>query len=199
MICRIFHKSGEKRGAQHLDASSSPPTKSYFSTPPPSSLLASPITSFTMEQQQQQHREQNDHLSHSHNNLFPSLHTFQLPSFPNIAAASATTLKAKEEQTVPKTEATFYDQYQQSLLNPLNPISNFVQNSISLFPLDQNMDAVGLMPFSGAANINNADQESVTSSTTAPFNRVSSSLQQMVNMVDAPIGIDSWPLQAQLA
>ncbi|XP_027357001.1 protein CUP-SHAPED COTYLEDON 3 [Abrus precatorius] len=202
VICRIFQKSGEKRTSllqvqgHNLDASSSP-GKSCL---PP--LLASP-TSFTLELDYQ-----ND-LSHPH----PfSLHTSQ-PSFP-IASGEITntrsnhpsfsdllfksqlspqncTLKVKDQThlKLSKTEGTFY-QYQLldeanhlRWMDKLNPnASNF---HCSIIPLE--VDA-GPMGFSGAANAEFRDM-----STSTTFNRVG--LQQVL---DAPIGIDSWP-QAQHA
>ncbi|XP_061372684.1 NAC domain-containing protein 92 [Gastrolobium bilobum] len=206
VICRIFHKSGEKKTPLlqvqgHLVPSLSP-TKS--SLPP---LHASPMTSFSLELECQSqvlihHQEQND-LSHSH--IFP-LHAFQ-PSFP-IAAASASgeitntrnhpsselflksklsqqysTLKVKE-QNIPKTEATFY-QYQLlddtnnlRWMEKLNPNQSNFQNS---FPLEMDAD---LMVFSGAGNGEYRDMYN-----SIAFNRVG--LQQMP---DTPIGTDSWPL-----
>lgn len=221
VICRIFHKSGEKRTqllqvqGGHLDASSKSPSKS--SLPP---LLASP-TSFTLEQLECQsqsssqrdfqspiliHHQRQNQNDLSHSNLFP-LHAFQ-PSFPASAASAPVpgeithttnhelifksqlsqqncTLKVKEE-TIPKpskTEATFYP-YQQLLDNANNMHSwmdKLNQNPTNFQnpnPID--MDG-GLMGFSGTANAEFRDMSA--------FNKAG--LQQML---DAPIGIDSWPL-----
>jgi len=196
VICRIFHKSGEKRNSLlqiqgHLGGNPNlTPQKTCLPPTPP--LLA---TSFTQ-------LDQNDQLlSHSHN-IFP-LPTFQ-PSFSminhttrnnNNNPSSELLFKSQQnytmKQTIPKTEATFYDQHQsqsQSIDDALNlrwiidNNNNNYQNS--LFPVEMEMDAAhDLIAFSGAAT--NAEFRDMT----------------IINSrgagLDVPMGIDSWP-HAQL-
>ncbi|TKY75362.1 CUP-SHAPED COTYLEDON 3 [Spatholobus suberectus] len=209
VICRIFHKSGEKRTPLlqvqgHSDATSSPAKSSL----PP--LLASP-TSFKLECQSQSpilihhHQDQND-LSHPH--LFP------LHAYPNAAATSASseitnvrnhpsfsdllfkphlshqncTLKAKE-QAIPKLskteDATFYQYQSLDDVNNFRWVNKLNQNPSNFlnppFPLE--VDA-GLMAFSGAVS---ANAEVRDMSTSTAFNR-----QQVLDA--AHTGIDSWPL-----
>jgi hypothetical protein len=91
------------------------------------------------------------------------------------------------KQTIPKSEATFYDQYQsQSIDDAINLrwIDNNNHNfeNSSSFPIE--MDAE-LIEFSGAA-------------TNAEFRDMSTSTNFNSRMgLDVPMGIDSWP-QAQL-
>ncbi|KAK7352148.1 hypothetical protein VNO80_17566 [Phaseolus coccineus] len=198
VICRIFHKSGEKRTPLlqvqgHSDASSSP-TKN--SLPP---LLASP-TSFTLELECQS--QQSPVLIHHHQDqhpyLFPLHASPQLtnarnhPSFSDLFfkplhnSQQNCIFKAKEK-TVPKVvkteEATAF--YQYHLLGDANNLrlNQNPSNFPNPFP-DVEVDA-GLMAFSGGPN---AEVRDMSTSTT--FNRVG--LQQVIDA--AHIGIDSWPL-----
>lgn len=217
MICRIFHKSGEKRTPLlqvqgHLDPCSSSPTKR--SLPP---LLAGP-TSFTLELECQsqsssrrdfqspllihhQNQKQNHDISHTH--LFP-LHAFQ-PPFPTLAASvpgeiitdtrnhypSSEQFFKIKEQTIPKlgkTEATFF-QYQLvddpylHWMDKLNPNTSNFQNSN--MPVE--MDAAGLIAFSGTANAEIRDMSSVS---------IALHRAGLQHILDAPVGIEPWP-QAQ--
>nr|QSD99909.1 NAC family transcription factor [Melilotus albus] len=199
VICRIFHKSGEKRNSLlqiqgHLGANPNL-TSQKTCLPPPPPLLA---TSFT------QQLDQNDQLLSNSHNIFP-LHSFQ-PSFPmmnhttrnNNNPSSELLFKSQQnytmKQTIPKTEATFYDQHQssQSINDAINLrwiIDNSSNNNYqnSLFPVEMD-GADDLIAFSGAA-------------TNAEFRDMS-----IINSrggggvgLDAPspMGIDSWP-HAQL-
>lgn len=202
VICRIFHKSGEKRNSLlqiqgHLGGNPNlTPQKSCLPPTPP--LLA---TSFTQ-------LDQNDQLlSHSHN-IFP-LPSFQ-PSFSminhttrnnNNNPSSELLFKSQQnytmkQQTIPKTEATFYDQHQsqsQSIDDALNLrwiIDNNNNNNNyenSLFPVEMEMEMDGaahdLIAFSGAAT--NAEFRDMTI------------INSRGGGVDGPMGIDSWP-HAQL-
>lgn len=197
MICRIFHKSGEKRNSLlqiqgHLGGNPNlSPQKSCL---PPTPLLLA--TSFTQ-------LDQNDQLlSHSHN-IFP-LPTFQ-PSFSminhttrnnNNSPSSELLFKSQQnytmKQTIPKTEATFYDQ-QKSIDDALNIrwiIDNNNNYENSLFPVEMEMEmemdgaAHDLIAFSGAA-------------TNAEFRDISIINSRGGGGVVGPMGIDSWP-HAQL-
>jgi flagellar basal body L-ring protein FlgH len=205
VICRIFHKSGEKRnsilqlqgGNANVNANYNLPSKKSC-LPPPPHLITNP-TSFTQI-------DQNDQLisSHSHN-IFP-LQPFQPSSFQINHTCRNNNLPSCEllfkpqqnfnmKQTIPKSEATFYDQYQSQSIddainlrwidnnnnnNSSNNNHNF-ENSSS-FPIE--MDAE-LIEFSGAA-------------TNAEFRDMSTSTNFNSRMgLDVPMGIDSWP-QAQL-
>ncbi|WVZ20434.1 hypothetical protein V8G54_007756 [Vigna mungo] len=191
VICRIFHKSAEKRtallqnqGQGHSDASSSP-TKS--SLPP---LLPSP-TSFPLELEDQ------NHLSHSHPYLFPLHASPQLtntrnhPSFSDLFSPLSQQqnciLKAKEK-TAPKVikteEATAL--YQYHLLGDTDNLR--LNQNLSNFPnpfADVEVDGAGLMAFAGGPNGEVRDMSPSTA-----FKRVG--LQQLIDA--AHIGIDSWPL-----
>ncbi|WJX36186.1 Protein CUP-SHAPED COTYLEDON, variant 2 [Trifolium repens] len=203
VICRIFHKSGEKRNsilqlqAGNANANYNLPSKKSC-LPPPPHLITNP-TSFTQ-------LDQNDQLisSHSHN-IFP-LQPFQ-PSFQinhtcrnNNLPSSELLFKPQQnfnmKQTIPKSEATFYDQYQSQSIddainlrwidnnnnnNSSNNNHNF-ENSSS-FPIE--MDAE-LIEFSGTAT--NAEFRDMSTSTNFNSNRIG---------LDVPMGIDSWP-QGQL-
>ncbi|GAU51426.1 hypothetical protein TSUD_309270 [Trifolium subterraneum] len=95
------------------------------------------------------------------------------------------------KQTIPKSEATFYDQYQSQSIDDAinlrwidnNNSSNF-ENSSS-FPVE--MDAE-LIEFSGAAATNAEFRDMSSTSTTFNNSRIG---------LDVPMGIDSWT-QAQL-
>ncbi|KAE9586658.1 hypothetical protein Lal_00004839 [Lupinus albus] len=174
VICRIFHKCGEKRTQVlqiqgHLGACS----KSYL----PPFHTTSP--SFTC------HQFQND-LSHSH--LFPFHPCAPTNALTNNDALNCCTLKLmKEHMYIPKstkTEDTFYP-YQ--LLDDTNMLSNtnssHFQSSLPLNIMDDNN---GLMlGFSGAAN---AEFRDMMMSASTPFNK-----QGLQQMLDSPIAIDSWP------
>ncbi|AES74121.2 CUP-shaped cotyledon-like protein [Medicago truncatula] len=161
---------------------------------PPTPLLLA--TSFTQ-------LDQNDQLlSHSHN-IFP-LPTFQ-PSFSminhttrnnNNSPSSELLFKSQQnytmKQTIPKTEATFYDQ-QKSIDDALNIrwiIDNNNNYENSLFPVEMEMEmemdgaAHDLIAFSGAA-------------TNAEFRDISIINSRGGGGVVGPMGIDSWP-HAQL-
>ncbi|KAK7351827.1 hypothetical protein VNO77_11551 [Canavalia gladiata] len=199
VICRIFHKSGEKRNSLlqlkgQLDASSS--QNSSHSQPD----FQTPLLIY-------QHQNDLSHTPH----LFPLQPSFPIRSsfsdlfFKSHLSQQNSTLK---DQTLPnpkltKTDPTTSFQYQllddansfrwMDKFNPNpnpnpNPTTNF-QNSIPLH-LDADADA-GFMPFSGAANLEFRDMSTASS---IAFHRVG--LMQQV--LDAPIGIDSWP-QAQHA
>lgn len=188
MICRIFHKSGEKRNSLlqiqgHLGGNPNlTPQKSCLPPAPP--LLA---TSFTQ-------LDQNDQLlSHSHN-IFP-LPTFQ-PSFSminhttrnnNNNPSSELLFKSQQNQTIPKTEATFYDQHQSQLIDDalnLRWIIDNNNNQNSLFPVEMDAAAHDLIAFSGAA-------------TNAEFRDMTIINSRGGVGLDGPMGIDSWP-HAQL-
>ncbi|KAK7409848.1 hypothetical protein VNO78_00206 [Psophocarpus tetragonolobus] len=204
VICRIFHKSGEKRNALlqvqgHSDASSSP-TKSSLPT-----LLASP-TSFTLELESQSqspvlinHRQgQNDLSYHFPLHASPEItNARNHPSFSDLILKPlqlsqqncTLNLKAKE-QTSPKLtkteDATLYE-YNQLLDDPnglrwVNKLNQNPSNFLNPFPLE--VDAAGFMAFSSGA----VEVKDMSTSTT--FNRLG--LQQVLDA--APIGIDSWPL-----
>lgn len=198
VICRIFHKCGEKRTPMlqvqgHSDASSSPaPTKSCL---PP--LLASP-TSFTMELESQSqspvlihhHQDQKDFGTHPH--LFPLLASPEIrnnhPSFSDLF------FKAKEEQTIPKLskteDVTFYEYPLLEEVNNFRWLNNKKLNTNSsnfmnpFFPPEVD-GGVNVMGFSGGQ----VREMSLSTSTTA-FNRAG--LQQVLDA--AHIGIDSWLL-----
>ncbi|KAG5018136.1 Protein CUP-SHAPED COTYLEDON 3 [Glycine soja] len=203
VICRIFHKSGEKRSPVlqvhgHSDASSSPRESAL----PP--LLASPSCfTFDPESQSQSsshsqrdfqspvlihHQDQN---GHSHN---PRLFPLEITNARNHPSSFSDlffkplqqncTLKTNEQTILPKVtkteDATFYDQYHQLLddhnnMRWVNKLNQNPSNLLNTFPFE--VDA-GLMAFSGAANAQVKDI-----STSTPFNRVG--LQQT---------LDSWPL-----
>ncbi|CAL0326944.1 unnamed protein product [Lupinus luteus] len=169
VICRIFHKSGEKRTQvlqfqEHLDASKSslPP---FHTTPP----------SFT---QLQCHQFQND-LSNSH--LFP-FHSFAptnaITNTTHHHAPNCCTLKVmKEHMNLPKSTKTEDTFYPFQLLDDTNMLSN----------TNSSMDDAGLMMgFSGAEN---AELRDMMMSASIPFNK-----QGLQQMLDSPIAIDSWPL-----
>ncbi|KAJ1397726.1 NAC domain [Sesbania bispinosa] len=202
VICRIFHKSGEKRSAM-LQVQGQLDTKG-------SSLPHA--TSFTLElesQSQSTFQSQILNIPHQHQNdhLFP----FQT-SFPITAATATDTQPAEitytttrnnhpssqsqllflkvKEQAIPKltkTEAPFCE-YQSldgtnnlsSWIEKLNPNPSNFQNP---FPLE--MDGASLMVLSGSTNAEFREMNKI-------------GLQQMMQQLDAPIpmGIDSWP-QAQ--
>ncbi|CAJ1973108.1 unnamed protein product [Sphenostylis stenocarpa] len=207
VICRIFHKSGEKKTPLlqvqgHSDVSSSPAKNSL---PPP--LLASP-TSFALELECQSqspvlihHHQDQNHLSHSHPYLFPVHASPELtndhhPSFSDLffkplhLSQQNCILKAKEK-TVPKVikseEAAAFYQYplqdDASNLRWVNKLNQNQSNFQNPFP-DVEVDA-GLMGFSGGANAEAKDMSNSTA-----FNRVG--LQQVIDA--AHIGIDSWHL-----
>ncbi|OIW14770.1 hypothetical protein TanjilG_05391 [Lupinus angustifolius] len=175
VICRIFHKSGEKKThvlqiQGNLDASSKSSLPPFHTTPPF-------FTQF-----------QND-LSNS--NLFP-FHPFAptnaITNNTNHDALNSCTLKViKEHINLPKstkTEDTFYP-YQ--LLHDTNMLSNTNSSNFqSSLPLNMN-DSGLMMGFSGAED---AELRDMMMSTSIPFNK--QSLQQI--MLDSPIAIDSWPL-----
>ncbi|KAL5073745.1 hypothetical protein RYX36_012729 [Vicia faba] len=182
VICRIFHKSVEKRsslllqvqghlGANNNNNSNLTPQKSCLPLHPPSL----PPPSFT----------------NPHNN-FP-LHAFQ-PSFHQITNTRNNDNSSLEllfkSQTIPKTEAMFYEQYQpQSIEEAINLRWNIDNNNNNndfqnlSFPVEMDDD---LIAFSGAAAT--TDDEF----TSTPF--VNS---RGIVALDAPMVIDSWPL-AQL-
>lgn len=206
VICRIFHKSGEKRNSilqlQAGNANYNLPSKKSC-LPPPPHLITNP-TSFTQ-------LDQNDQLisSHSHN-IFP-LQPFQPSSFQinhtcrnNNLPSSELLFKPQQnfnmKQTIPKSEATFYDQYQSSqsiddainlrwidnnnnnsINNNNNNNHNFENSSSFLIEMDAE-----LIEFSGAAT--NGEFRDMSTSTNFNSNRIG---------LDVPMGIDSWP-QAQL-
>lgn len=184
MICRIFHKSVEKRSSLLLQVqghlgvnnnNSNLTSQNSCLHPPPPSL---PPPSFTQ----------------SHNN-FP-LHAFQT-SFHQVTNTRNNNNNPSLEllfksQTIPKTEAMFYEQYQpQSIEEAINLRWNIDNNNNNndfqdlSFPVE--MDAE-LIAFSGAAAVATDDEF-----TSTPF--VNS---RGIVALDAPMGVDSsWP-QAQL-
>ena len=191
MICRIFHKSVEKRTPLlqvqgHSDASSSPAKNSLPPLPP-------------LELEQLEHQT---HLSHSHPYLFPLHASPQLTNTRNHTSFSDLFFKPPphlsqqqncilKEKTAPKVikteEATAL--YQYHLLGDSNNNLRLNQNP-SNFPNpfgDVEVDGGGLlMAFSGGPNGEVRDM-----STSTAFNRVVG-LQQLIDA--AHIGIDSWPL-----
>ncbi|RDX83496.1 Protein CUP-SHAPED COTYLEDON 3, partial [Mucuna pruriens] len=198
VICRIFHKCGEKRTTLvqqvqgHSDACSSP-TKSSLLPP-----LHASSTSFTLElecQSQSSSHSQRDFQSqvliqhhHDQSDLSHPTHLFPLHASPEITNArnhpSFSDLFLRPHQqnycTLKAKEQTMFLPYQ--LLddpnNNLRWVNKLNQNpSNFLNPLE--VDS-GLMA--------NAQVRDVSTSTA--FNRVG--LQQV--LLDAHIGIDSWPL-----
>lgn len=174
MICRIFHKSVEKRSSLLLQVQGHLGVHNNSNLTPPKSCLPPPLPppSFT----------------HSHNN-FP-LHAFQ-PSFQVTDTRNNNNPSLEllfKSQTIPKTEAMFYEQYQpQSIEEAINlrwNIDNNNSNDFQNLSLPVEMDAE-LMAFSGAA----ATDDEFTST---PFIN-----SRGIVALDAPMGIDSWP-QAQL-
>ncbi|CAK8569212.1 unnamed protein product [Lathyrus sativus] len=180
VICRIFHKSVEKRSSVLLQVQGHLGVHNNSNSTPPKSCLPPPPTlhppSFT----------------HTHN--FP-LHAFQ-PSFHQITNTrnnnnnnnSPSLELLFKSQAIPKTEAMFYEQYQpQSIEEAINlrwNIDNNNSNDFENLSLPVEMDAE-LIAFSGAA----ATDDEFTST---PFIN-----SRGIVALDAPIGIDSWP-QAQL-
>ncbi|KAH1252153.1 Protein CUP-SHAPED COTYLEDON 3 [Glycine max] len=184
VICRIFHKSGEKRTPVlqvqgHSDASSSPIKSSL----PP--LLASSSHSQLRDFQSPVLIHQQDQNGLSHPHLFP-LEISNARNHPSDLLFKPLqqncTLKTKEQTIIPKgiktEDATFYHQLldDHNNMRCVNKLNQNPSNFLNTFPLE--VDA-GLMAFSGAANA----QAREISTASTPFNRVA--LQQM---------LDSWPL-----
>lgn len=168
VICRIFHKSVEKRNSIiQVEGGSSNISLKKGSLLPPPPLLPNP-TSFSL---------QNDQLTHSH---FP-LHAFQT-SFPITHDMSQQNFTLQKEPNIPKTEATFYELYQSQSIDDVVNLRwiDHINNFQSSFPLEMNDDDE-LIAFSSGAD-SNAEFRDMSTST--PFN---SRLA-----LDASVGIDSW-------
>lgn len=160
MICRIFHKSGEKKVQGHLNADSPSPTKNTTTLPPPLSLATTPTNSLTLCQSKtssQHHSFQNDS-----DHLFP----FQPACFPytrdhhpssEVFFKTQLSQQVKEQFTTPKrtkmeTTTVLHDQqqlledanYNYNLRWMDNKLNSNPSNFQNLFPLEI-MDATGMM------------------------------------------------------
>ncbi|KAL2340387.1 hypothetical protein Fmac_008327 [Flemingia macrophylla] len=173
VICRIFHKSGEKKTPLlQLQGHSS-----NASTKPP---LLSSLTNFTLELECQ---TQSPVMIHQDQDHFFSLH-----APPNNSSFSDLFLRAKEPKLI-KTEDSNATLYQhQSLDDPNNSLRWVIKLNQSqgqfLNPFPLEVDA-GLMAFSGGSNPQVRD-----TSTSTIFDRVR--LQQVLDV--AHIGINFWPM-----
>ncbi|XP_057729999.1 protein CUP-SHAPED COTYLEDON 3 [Arachis stenosperma] len=192
VICRIFHKSGEKRTPA--------PLLLHHQQHDPSSLF-------------------NDHISHSHNHnqnlLSPFLHPFPIPEettktksstinsnhYPPPPPSSQHLLKlnksTKLTKTVPPSPSFF--QYQQlleddpNLLHWMDSGNNNNNTASSVEIMDA--AAAGLIAFSSGGpsptptNNNNNNSEIIRD-----MMMMSSSSASMLHILDdAPLGIQSWP------
>ncbi|KAL2346151.1 hypothetical protein Fmac_000151 [Flemingia macrophylla] len=174
VICRIFHKSGEKKTPLvQLQGHSS-----NASTKPP---LLSSLTNFTLELECQSQSPVMIHQDQDH--FFPLHAPLNNSSFSDLF------LRAKEPKLI-KTEDSNATLYQhQSLDDPnnslrwVNKLNQSQGHFLNPFPLE--VDAAGLMAFSGGSNPQVRD-----TSTSTVFDRVG--LQQVLDA--AHIGIDSWPI-----
>ncbi|KAL1309183.1 hypothetical protein AAHE18_17G159100 [Arachis hypogaea] len=213
VICRIFHKSGEKRA----------PT-----TTPPPLLLHHQL------QHQQQHDPLllfqtpsslfNDHISHSHNHnqnlLSPLLHPFPIPEettktrsstinsnhYPPPPPSSQHSLKlnksTKLTKTVPPSPSFF--QYQQLLEDYPNLLhwidsgnnnnNNCNANNTASSVEIMDAAAAGLIAFSSGGPSPTPNNNNNNNNNNAEIMMMSSSSASMLHILDdAPLGIQSWP------